>query len=408
MGCPAAFLNHNMRSKSLLHCFSCCGAKVVIAAEELKEAVEEIMEDLRVQNVTVYILADQCTTLGMESFKDKVNQASPEPIHVGIRSHVTLGSPAVYIYTSGTTGLPKAAMVNHQRLWAMSFLQSIAGVNSNDVMYINLPLYHTAGFMGCTGAIERGITIALRSKFSASKFLEDCRRYNVTVIQYIGETMRYLCNTPKSNNDQSHGVRIAIGNGIRADVWREFLNRFGNVQIKEIYASTEGNMSFINYPGRIGAVGRVNFFHKRVFPYALIKYDAEKEEPVRNSMGLCIEAAKGDAGLLVSQITIKAPFNGYAKDLQQTEKKRLHDVFKKGDLYFNSGDLLRIDKDDFIYFQDRIGDTFRWKGENVATNEVSDIITMADCVEEANVYGVQVSRGQGWHGCCNCEGRDGV
>ncbi|KAM4618222.1 very long-chain acyl-CoA synthetase [Polymixia lowei] len=406
IGCSAAFLNYNMRSNSLLHCFHRSGAHILIAAEELKDAVEEILPSLLEQNVTVFILADKSTTAGMESFKDKVTQASCEPLPRGLRSNVTLLSPAVYIYTSGTTGLPKAAMVNHLRLWAMSFLQSIAGVNSNDVIYINLPLYHTAGFMGCTGAIERGITIALKTKFSASNFWEDCRKFNVTVIQYIGETMRYLCNTPKKQNDRSHKVRIAIGNGIRADVWKDFLNRFGNVQIKELYASTEGNISLINYTGKIGAVGRVNLFHKMAFPYAVIKYDPEKEEPLRDSMGFCIEADKGEPGLLVSQITLKAPFTGYARDVKQTEKKRLHNVFKKGDVYFNTGDLLRIDRNNFIYFQDRIGDTFRWKGENVATNEVSDIISMAHCIEEANVYGVKVLGHEGRAGMAAITLRD--
>ncbi|XP_062318628.1 long-chain fatty acid transport protein 2-like isoform X1 [Osmerus eperlanus] len=408
IGCAAAFLNYNMRTKSLLHCFSCSGAKVLIAAEELKETVEEILPTLMEQNVSVYILTDECTTAGMHSFKDKISQASGEPLPIRVRSRVTLGSPAVYIYTSGTTGLPKAAMINYQRLWAMSFLQSIAGVCSTDVMYINLPLYHTAGFMGFTGAIERGITIVLRSKFSASQFWEDCRKFNVTVIQYIGETMRYLCNTPEKYNDKNHKVKIAIGNGIRADVWKEFLNRFGNISIKELYASTEGNMSFINYAGKIGAVGRVNFFHKRAFPYALIKYDTEEGDPLRDSKGFCMEAAKGETGLLISQITQKAPFIGYARDLQQTERKRLHNVFQKSDLYFNTGDLLSTDQEGFLYFQDRIGDTFRWKGENVSTNEVSDILTMAHCIEEANVYGVQIPGQEGRAGMAAITLREGV
>ncbi|XP_071371470.1 long-chain fatty acid transport protein 2-like [Centroberyx affinis] len=395
IGCSAALLNYNMRSRCLLHCFSCSGAKVLIAAEELQDAVAEILPDLQQQSVSVFILADKCQTSGMESFRDRVSRASSEPLPRDVRSQLTLLSPVVYIYTSGTTGLPKAAVVNHFKLWAMSSLQSVLGVKSSDVIYVNLPLYHTAGFIGCTGAIERGITIALKSKFSASNFWNDCRKFNVTVIQYIGETMRYLCNTPKKHSDRSHKVRIALGNGIRADVWRDFLSRFGNVQIKELYASTEGNLSLVNYPGKIGAVGRVNFFHKKAFPYALIKYDPEKEQPLRDSSGFCIEAAKGEPGLLVCQITLKTPFTGYARDLQQTEKKRLHNVFKTGDMYFNSGDLLRVDQDNFIYFQDRIGDTFRWKGENVATNEVSDIITMTDCIKEANVYGVKVPGQEG-------------
>uniref|UniRef100_UPI003AB0A39B long-chain fatty acid transport protein 2-like isoform X2 n=1 Tax=Centroberyx gerrardi TaxID=166262 RepID=UPI003AB0A39B len=343
LGSPVALLNHNIRSKSLLHCFNCCKAKVLIAASELKEAVEDVLPSLREQGVSIYLMAKACDTPGIESFSDKVEQASDAPLPRSLRSHITLKSPAVYIYTSGTTGS----------------------------------------------------TIILKKKFSASQFWDDCRKHNVTVVQYIGEVLRYLCNTPKRENDKAHKVRLAIGNGVRAEIWREFLNRFGKIEVREFYASTEGNVGFVNYAGKIGAIGRVNFFHRKLFPYTLIKYDTERDEPVRDANGLCIESPKGETGLLVSKITEVAPFVGYAQNERQTEKKRLRDVLKKGDLYFNSGDLLRIDKDNFIYFQDRVGDTFRWKGENVATTEVADILTICDCVKEANVYGVQVPGHEG-------------
>ncbi|KAM7414784.1 hypothetical protein PAMA_019546 [Pampus argenteus] len=326
LGCPVALLNFNIRSKSLLHCFSCCGAKVLIAS----------------------------------------------------------------------AGLPKAALVTHERVWAASFLQAACGVTPEDIFYINLPLYHSAGFLiGLAGAIERGMTIVLRRKFSASQFWEDCRKYDVTVMQYIGETMRYLCNMPQKDNEKDHKVRIAIGNGVRTDIWSEFLSRFGDIKVKELYAATEGNIGFINYASKVGAVGRVNPVHRFFFPYTLIKFNIETEEPVRNSEGLCIEAARGETGLLVGRITQRSPFVGYAGNKQQTDKKRLRDVLKKGDLYFNTGDLLRFDHENFVYFQDRVGDTFRWKGENVATSEVADILSMADCILEANVYGVKVEGHEG-------------
>ncbi|XP_053175783.1 long-chain fatty acid transport protein 2-like isoform X2 [Scomber japonicus] len=390
LGCSAAFLNSNIRSRSLLHCFSCSGAKTLVAAEELQDAVEEVLPSLLEQQVTVFILADRCKAAGVESFKDKMSQVSSEPLPKDLRSHLTLQSPAVYVYTSGTTGLPKAAVITHSKLWAMSFLQSISGVTAKDVVYISLPLYHAAGFIGFTAAIQMGITVALKSKFSASQFWDDCRKYNITVILYIGEIMRYLCNTPKKLSDRNHKVRLAMGNGIRPDVWKDFLCRFGNIKIREFYGATEGNFSLMNYSGKIGAIGRDTFFNKRFYPYAVIKYDVDKGEPLRDSSGFCIEVAKGEPGLLVSEISVRAPFSGYTRDLQQTEKKRLHDVLKKGDLYFNTGDLVLIDKDDFIYFQDRVGDTFRWKGENVSTTEVADVITLADCIKEVNVYGVEV------------------
>ncbi|XP_070764986.1 long-chain fatty acid transport protein 2-like [Enoplosus armatus] len=409
LGSPVALLNHNIRAKSLLHCFNCCKAKVLIAAPELKEAVEDVLPSLIEQDVTVLLMTKHCDTPGMASFSDKVDKASDAPLPRSLRSHITFKSPAVYIYTSGTTGLPKAAVVNQNRLLTALAVLSSNGVKASDVIYLNLPLYHTAGFIiGFIGSIETGSTIILKRKFSASQFWDDCRKNSVTVVQYIGEVMRYLCVTQKRENDKDHKVRLAIGNGVRAEIWREFLNRFGNIQVREFYASTEGNVGFVNYAGKIGAIGRVNYLHKKLFPYTLINYNTERDEPVRDASGLCVESSKGETGLLVSKITDIAPFVGYAQNEDQTERKRLRNVLKKGDLYFNSGDLMRIDNDNFIYFQDRVGDTFRWKGENVATTEVSDILTLSDCLKEANVYGVQVPGHEGRTGMAAVTVREGA
>nr|XP_057944589.1 long-chain fatty acid transport protein 2-like [Doryrhamphus excisus] len=396
LGCTAALLNYNIRSKSLLHCFSCCDAKVLLAGADLREAVEEVLPSLKQQAVRVFLLSEGDDSDGIECLSDKIQQASDQPLSPQLRANVNIKSPALYIYTSGTTGLPKAAIINHERLWFATFLQSFAGVRPDDIIYVYLPLYHSAGFlMGLCGAIENGITVVLRRKFSASHFWNDCRKYNVTVIQYIGEIMRYLCNIPKRDNDRDHKVRVAVGNGLRADTWEDFLQRFGDIHICECYGATEGNIGFVNYTGKIGAIGKVHFLHKMACPYALIRYDTEKEEPVRDSKGFCIEVPRGETGLLVCKIGVTAPFTGYAKNRQQTDKKKLRDVFVKEDLYFNSGDLLKIDHEGFVFFQDRIGDTFRWKGENVATTEVSDHLLMVDCIEEANVYGVKVPGHEG-------------
>lgn len=295
------------------------------------------------------------------------------------------------------------------KMWYASYIQSFGRITSDDIFYLCLPLYHSAGFlMGLAGSIDRGLTIVLKRKFSASQFWDDCRKYDVTVIQYIGEIMRYLCNAPKKDNDKNHKVRVAVGNGIRVDTWAEFLDRFGNIHVCECYGSTEGNIGFINYTGKVGAIGKEHFLHKMAYPYALIRYDTEKEEPVRNSKGFCIEVPRGDTGLLVGKIGERSPFQGYAKNKQQTEKKILKDVFVKGDCYFNSGDLLRTDTEGFVYFQDRIGDTFRWKGENVATTEVADHLLTVDCIEEANVYGVKVPGHEGRIGMAALKLRDNM
>ncbi|XP_077566934.1 long-chain fatty acid transport protein 2-like [Stigmatopora nigra] len=407
LGCSAALLNSNIRSKSLLHCFKCSGAQILLVSQDLQSAVEEVLPELLDQHVTVYYLGDPTTCPGGHSFTDKMSNMSAEALAKDLRSDVNMQNPAVYVYTSGTTGLPKAAVLTHTKLCAMAMILRSCGVRSDDVLYISLPLYHTSGFVGFAGAIDIGITVALKSKFSSSQFWDDCRKYNVTVIQYIGEIMRFVCNTPKKANDREHKVRLAIGNGIRANVWKDFLNRFGNVQIFELYGATEGNFVLMNYSGKIGAVGRANLLYKWRYPFALIKYDVDLGEPVRDSSGLCIQVPKGEPGLLVSEISARAPFLGYARNLQQTEKKKLHDVVKKGDVYFNTGDMMLIDKEDFVYFQDRIGDTFRWKGENVSTNEVADVITQADCITEATVYGVEVPGNEGRVGMAAIALKDG-
>uniref|UniRef100_A0A4X1SS52 long-chain-fatty-acid--CoA ligase n=2 Tax=Sus scrofa TaxID=9823 RepID=A0A4X1SS52_PIG len=343
LGCAMACLNYNIRGKSLLHCFQCCGAKVLLASPDLQAAIEEVLPSLKKDDVAIYYMSRSSNTDGVDSFLDKVDEVSTEPIPESWRSEVNFSTPALYIYTSGTTGA----------------------------------------------------TLVLRTKFSASHFWDDCRKYKVTVIQYIGELLRYLCNSPQKPNDRDHKVRMAMGNGLRADVWREFIKRFGDIHIYEFYASTEGNIGFMNYTRKIGAVGRVNYLQKKVVTYELIKYDVEKDEPVRDGNGYCIKVPKGEVGLLVCKITNLTPFNGYAGGKTQTEKKKLRDVFKKGDVYFNSGDLLMIDHENFIYFHDRVGDTFRWKGENVATTEVADVVGMVDFVQEVNVYGVSVPGHEG-------------
>ncbi|XP_022542746.2 very long-chain acyl-CoA synthetase [Astyanax mexicanus] len=396
LGCPVSMLNTNIRTKSLLHCFRCCGASVLIAGAEHREAVCEVLPDLLAEHVRVYILGDAGGVEGLHSLTEKIQQSPNTPVPHTLRDNITMSSTGLFIYTSGTTGLPKATLIPQDKIWGAPFFPYLTGVKADDVLYIPLPLYHGAGLLiGLAGAIERGITVVLRRKFSVSQFWKDCRKYDVTAFQYIGEVMRYLCNTPKTDTDRQHKVRLAIGNGLRADVWQEFQRRFGSVDIQEFYAASDGILSFINYVGKVGAVGRVNFYQKKMFPHALIQYDAEREEPVRDREGRCVPVPTGETGLLVVKITKLAPFVGYAGNPEQTEKKRLRDVFEKGDVYFNSGDLMRMDNEDFIYFQDRIGDTFRWKGENVATMEVSDVMTMLEFIEDCNVYGVEVPGHEG-------------
>ncbi|XP_030921304.1 very long-chain acyl-CoA synthetase-like [Geospiza fortis] len=375
-------------------------ATLVLASPELREAVEEVLPELRRAGIAVFYLSEASPTAGVEALLPHIEASPEEPPPAGHRAGVTPETKAMYIYTSGTTGLPKAAVITEMKMMMVASLARICGLRPDDVVYTTLPLYHSAGLLvGLGGCLDVGATCVLRSKFSASQFWPDCRRYNVSVIQYVGELMRYLCNTPKRADDRDHGVRMALGNGMRAEVWKEFLRRFGPVVVWEFYGATEGNAGFINYTGKVGAVGRANRFIKLFAPFELIRYNVEQDEPVRDQRGLCIPAKPGETGLLVVKITKNTPFHGYAGDAQKTQKKILRDVLAKGDAFFNSGDLLMMDTERFVYFQDRVGDTFRWKGENVATTEVEATLGLVSFIQEVNVYGVAVP---------GCEGRCGM
>ncbi|NP_001070854.2 long-chain fatty acid transport protein 6 precursor [Danio rerio] len=396
LGCALAFLNTNIKSRSLLHCFNCCGAKQLVVGADLLDNLEDILPSLQEDNITVWSLGHGNSHPGVHSLLDKIEKSSQEPIAAKRRSISCLKTPTLYIFTSGTTGLPKAAVITHlQSLKAAGGFWAYGGTEK-DVIYTPLPLYHSAAsLVGIGGTIELGATCILKKKFSASQFWNDCRKYNVTIFQYIGELCRYLCNQPMGENEKDHKVHMGVGNGLRQDVWREFLQRFGEIRMCEIYGSTEGNLCFMNHIGKIGAVGRSNFFYKLIFKYDLVKYDLLRDEPVRDHNGFCQRVQKGETGLLLSKICSQSPFFGYAGSKQLTEKKILRDVFVKGDAYFNTGDLMAEDENNFISFKDRVGDTFRWKGENVATTEVTEILGLVDFIQEASVYGVQVPGNEG-------------
>ncbi|KAL0963264.1 hypothetical protein UPYG_G00351880 [Umbra pygmaea] len=396
LGCSVAFLNTNIRSRSLLHCFNCCGAKTLVVGADLIESLDDILNSLQEDRITVWVMKKESVRTEVKPLLDKIQQASDKPTSPALRATTSLKEPTLYIFTSGTTGLPKAAVITHlQSLKAAGGFWAYGG-SQDDVVYIPLPLYHSAAsLLGIGGTIVLGATCVLKKKFSASQFWNDCRKYNVTIFQYIGELCRYLCHQPKAEREKEHKLRMGVGNGLRPDVWREFHLRFGDIKMCELYGSTEGNLCFMNHVGKIGAVGRSNVFYKLLFQYDLVRYDMVRDEPVRNRMGFCQHVKRGETGLLLSKVGPTSPFFGYAGSKELTEKKLMRNVFANGDIYFNTGDLMAEDAEDFICFKDRVGDTFRWKGENVATTEVTDVLGLVDFIQEANVYGVEVPGSEG-------------
>ncbi|XP_077328684.1 long-chain fatty acid transport protein 2-like [Lithobates pipiens] len=408
LGCSMACLNYNLRTKSFLHCFKICGAKVLIASPVLKDVIDEVLPTLLEEGVLVYYLNRDSFNDGTHSLLDKMEASSEDPVPESFRSDVSPQSTALYIYTSGTTGLPKAATISQKRVLISCTVGMLTGLTSKDVLYIPLPLYHSSGLLlGLRGCIQVGATCLLRNKFSVTEFWNDCRKYNVTGFMYIGEIVRYLCNTPKKASDKDHSVQFCMGNGVRVDVWREFTNRFGNITLYEVYGATEGNAFFFNYSNKAGAIGRYNIFLKLLQPFEIIKYDMERNEPVLDHRGRCIRAARGEPGLAIAKIIKSNPFSGYAGNESQTKKKIIQNVLRKGDMYFNSGDLVVVDKEGFIYFHDRIGDTFRWKGENVATTEVENIVSAVDFIEQCNVFGVPVPYHEGRIGMASVTLKEG-
>jgi fatty-acyl-CoA synthase len=397
VGVVTALINSNLEGKGLAHCINIADCKAVIANGKQAEAVQAIAPDLA-EGIKAWDL-DGRFGENLEAALNDVPCTRPSRDH---RTHLRGKDTMLFIYTSGTTGLPKAARIPHMRM-ARSARMPVAmcGLSEEDIVYNVLPLYHiTGGGLGMGGALLVGATTVLRRGFSASGFWTDASDYKPTVFFYVGELCRYLVNTEEHPLERAHRFRAGVGNGMRGEVWKALVDRFGISSMHELYGSTEGNVAFLNLDGAVGAVGQLPPFFEKMFGATFVKFDVEMEMPVRNSKGRCIKAAPGEVGEAIGRIkeTGMNAFEGY-HDKKETNSKILRDVFQPGDAWFRTGDLMKRDDLGYIYFIDRIGDTFRWKGENVATNEVADVMSAFHGIETANVYGVPVT---------GCEGKAGM
>jgi fatty-acyl-CoA synthase len=300
-----------------------------------------------------------------------------------------------YIYTSGTTGMPKPARISHLRWFAAGLALGAYGleVTQRDTVYCPLPLYHSNGMLIALGAAMRnGATLALSRRFRASQCWEEVAKFGATRFVYIGEVLRYLVNTPPGPYDRAHKVTHVLGNGLRPDIWRAFQERFGVAHIREFYASTEGNAAMLNLNNVAGSCGASII---RPSNLALVRMNLDTNEYIRGADGFCQRCAPGEIGELLGHIkAATTPFGGYAS-AEETEKKLLRNVFKKGDVHFKTGDLLKQDADGNFFFIDRIGDTFRWKGENVSTQEVQELVNTFGGIQMTNVFGITVPGAEG-------------
>jgi len=399
VGVATALINNNLTGQSLAHCLAASGATHVLADEETWQAFEEVRHRIgRTSMLWVLGLKSDDETSERRGLDTAVKGASAVRPDRSAREDVKTSSTALYIFTSGTTGLPKAAKITHAK--AQLYMRAFAAATrakADDRIYCALPLYHSTGGLCAVGAaLLTGGSLVVRRRFSAVAFWPEIVETGSTVFVYIGELCRYLVNQPEHELERKHKVRLAFGNGLRPEIWQTFQKRFAIPEILEFYGSTEGNVSLFNFDGKPGAIGRLPRYLRGQFNIRLVKFDLEHGEPMRGANGLCIEARPGEIGEAVGEIAADArhAFAGYA-DKGASEKKVLRDVFKPGDTFFRTGDLMRQDSEGYLYFVDRVGDTYRWKGENVSTTEVAERLAGAPGVEEVTVYGVAVPGAEG-------------
>ena len=394
VGAIGGLINTNLRDKGLTHCIELINSRKCIMGEECAGAISEIKDQLHLKDGDDYIYI---TDKGQYPAPDwavpfDVFGNNESDVNLPVTETVSMKQDGFYIFTSGTTGLPKAAIqtIGKGHRSAVMAQKLLVQCDESVRLYNCLPLYHTTGLtVGFGTVLQVGGTMFIRRKFSASNFIAEVRKHNTNAFVYIGELCRYLLATESQPDDANNPLTVAFGNGLRPDIWMAFKHRYGFERIGELYGASEGNGAFINILNKDMTVGMAPF------PLKIVEYDVLEDAPVKDAKGRCIEVAKGAAGLLLFQITKETPFDGYTNK-EASEKKIMRNVIEDGDAYFNTGDLIKQVDVGFAFglphyqFSDRVGDTFRWKGENVATNEVGEVINNFPGIETTNVYGVQL------------------
>ena len=441
VGGVVALLNTNLTGQSLAHCIQAASAKHVIVDAELADALDSALphfagrpqglctnngvrpqpqeSELR-QRTTgggqtpLFVQSPPQVWIhgGRRGIDAQIESFAAGPLVAGELREITIDDRALCIYTSGTTGMPKAANVSHARVmqWGLWFA-GMMNVQPSDRLYNCLPMYHSVGGVLAPGAmLAAGASLVVRDKFSASQFWNDIIRWECTAFQYIGELCRYLLHRPPVENETAHRLRLACGNGLAANVWEAFQQRFHIPQVLEFYAATEGGISLFNAQGKPGAIGHIPSYLAHRFAPAIVAFDFDNGEPARDKKGFCIPCEVNEPGEAIGNVQNDAAsagsrFEGYTS-ATETEKRILRNVFKAGDAWIRTGDLMRKDEKGFFYFVDRIGDTFRWKGENVATSEVAQELCTFEGILHASVYGVAIPGTEGRAGMAAivCEG----
>ena len=399
IGAIGVLINTSLTGKPLIHCINSSDSKKCIVGAELAASLEAVLDEINIKDKEdIYWVEDGDRFICPEwalSLKPLLDDSKDE--NLAITNMVTAKDTAFYIFTSGTTGVPKAALFPNSKIIAASINISKGGyrINDSDCMYNCLPLYHSTGLMlGLCACVQVGAATFIRRKFSASAFWKEAKQFNTTAFVYVGELCRYLSFQDPSEEEKDNPISSMVGNGLRPDLWDCFRNRFNVERIIEIYGASEGNALFMNLLNKDETIGMTN---ARV---ALFEYDVAEDKLVRDTESKFIEVDEGQPGLLLVEIGPDAIYNGYT-DKKASEEKVISNVFEEGDRWFNTGDLVKTMDVGFslgrthYQFVDRVGDTFRWKSENVSTNEVAEILNAFDQVNMANVFGVKVPQSEG-------------
>ncbi|XP_023173511.2 long-chain fatty acid transport protein 4 [Drosophila hydei] len=401
IGIITPLINTNLRGPSLLHSITVAHCNALIYGEDFAEAIADVNKELPA-DMALFQFNNENNNTQSDAVKQAKNLntlLTAASVEKPGKTQVAHHDKLVYIYTSGTTGLPKAAVISHSRyLFIAAGIHYTMGFKDVDTFYTPLPLYHTAGGIMCMGqAVVFGSTVAIRKKFSATNYFADCTKFKATVGQYIGEMARYILATKPSEHDRAHRVRLVFGNGLRPQIWPQFVERFNIAKVGEFYGATEGNANIMNHDNTVGAIGFVSRILPKVYPISIIRADPDTGEPIRNKDGLCELCEPNEPGVFIGKIVKGNPsreFLGYV-DAKASAKKIVKDVFKHGDMAFLSGDLLVADEKGYLYFKDRTGDTFRWKGENVSTSEVEAQVSNVAGYKDTVVYGVNIPHTEG-------------
>jgi len=398
IGAVVALINTNLAADALVHSINIGMPRAIIVGSELASRLIAVRARLA---PGLTCRAHGRSSLDVAPLAPELDHFLGDALTVSECAPAPIESIALYIYTSGTTGLPKAAKVSHYRVMQWShWFAGLMDTRPTDRTYNCLPLYHSVGGVVASGAtLVAGGAVVIRPRFSVADFWRDVRDEHCTLFHYIGELCRYLLNAPHQEIETSHSLRLACGNGLRPEVWERFQKRFEIPRILEYYASTEGNFSLYNCEGHPGAIGKIPSFLAHRLPVALLRFDVERGEPRRNAEGFCERCRPNEPGEAVCLIPaagaeLAGRFEGYA-DSEATARKILRNVFEQGDAWYRTGDLMRRDAGGFYYFVDRVGETFRWKGENVSTAEVLTALMASSGVRDGVVYGVAVPGADG-------------